>query len=180
MSNPLITNRITKNILQELISKSLSTRTIAERLGCSQTNVRYWLRKFGLTTKASANMTLICEVCGASLKGNSTKFCSSKCKASCVAGRKSSYEAQLRRGLARKHRLIELHGGKCLICGYRKNTAALVFHHSDASNKAFNLDLRKLSNTNWRSLLEESKKCQLLCANCHAEVHYPNMSCDLG
>lgn len=36
--------------LRQLIEKGLSTRKIAEALECSQTNVRYWLKKFKLKT----------------------------------------------------------------------------------------------------------------------------------
>jgi hypothetical protein len=65
-------------------------------------------------------------------------------------------------------------GGCCEICGYNKNYAALVFHHIDPKNKSFQLDGRILSNTDWECILEEHKKCQCLCANCHAEVHNPD------
>lgn len=67
--------------------------------------------------------------------------------------------------------LVEEWGGSCEVCGYAKSLAALHFHHLDPSIKSFTL-----SNTNLGSpmnkLREEAKKCQLLCANCHAEVEY--------
>ena len=43
----------------------------------------------------------------------------------------------------------------------------------DPSIKDFNLDSRKLSNTNFEKILEEVDKCILLCSNCHKEIHYP-------
>ncbi len=64
-------------------------------------------------------------------------------------------------------------GGKCSRCGYAVNLAALQFHHVSRVGKAFQLDLRHLSNRNWQVILEESRKCILLCANCHAEIHSP-------
>lgn len=70
-----------------------------------------------------------------------------------------------------KRRLIELKGGKCEICGYDKCEDALHFHHKDPTTKKFNLSEHSNSLT-WENYLEESKKCQLLCANCHAEIHY--------
>jgi uncharacterized protein YfdQ (DUF2303 family) len=69
-------------------------------------------------------------------------------------------------------------GGACNKCGYKKNYAALTFHHLDPTNKVFTVDSRRLSNTNWNSILEEWKKCELLCANCHSELHNPN--CELS
>jgi hypothetical protein len=77
----------------------------------------------------------------------------------------------------RKRRLVALLGGACHRCGYRKNFAALEFHHMDPANKSFNLDLRSLSNRTWQAVLDEAAKCILVCSNCHKEIHYPDMSC---
>jgi hypothetical protein len=33
--------------------------------------------------------------------------------------------------------------------------------------------MRSLANLQWELILEESRKCQLLCSNCHAEHHNP-------
>lgn len=43
--------------------------------------------------------------------------------------------------------LIESRGGKCEVCGYDKNIAALEFHHINPDEKEFQLDMRHLSNT---------------------------------
>lgn len=83
----------------------------------------------------------------------------------------NNYESQKLRGLKRKFELIKSHGGKCEICGYNKNLAALEFHHINPEEKEFQLDLRHLSNTNLDKLEKEINKCQLLCANCHREIH---------
>jgi predicted nucleic acid-binding Zn ribbon protein len=116
-----------------------------------------------------------CIVCGKSLHGRQTKFCSLSCKNKDL----QSYEAQQRRGLSRKLRLIQNAGGRCSICGYHKNLAALVFHHSDSSKKDFKLDMRSLSNRKLAPVLEEISKCILVCANCHAELHNPRLNLDL-
>lgn len=63
-------------------------------------------------------------------------------------------------------------GGKCERCGYDKCIGSLHFHHTDPSNKSFDISGnhgRKIS-----SLIEECKKCILICANCHGEEHYNN------
>ena len=62
------------------------------------------------------------------------------------------------------------------MCGYNKNTAALCFHHKDPTQKEMMLDLRSLSNNKLDKILAEAAKCQLLCNNCHAELHHPELS----
>lgn len=120
------------------------------------------------------NIMSNCIVCGKPLRGRQTKFCSSNCKNKDL----QSYEAQKRRGLARKLDLIKKAGGRCSICGYDKNLAALVFHHTVSSAKDFKLDMRSLSNRKLNPILEEIDKCILVCANCHAELHNPRLNLD--
>ena len=66
-------------------------------------------------------------------------------------------------------------GGKCEACGYNKNASALHFHHTDSTLKLFKLDVRVLSNKRWDVILQETAKCKLLCSNCHAEMHNPEL-----
>lgn len=70
----------------------------------------------------------------------------------------------------RRHQLkawgVEALGGKCRICGYDR-LAGLQFHHLDPREKDFNLGSR-VSGKAWEA---ELKKCVLVCANCHAEIH---------
>ena len=70
-------------------------------------------------------------------------------------------------------------GGKCSICGYDKNYAALEFHHVDQSSKSFQLDSRHLSNTSMKSIMNEVEKCILVCSNCHKEIHNPSLNSDV-
>lgn len=69
-----------------------------------------------------------------------------------------------------KQKLVDLFGGSCQICGYNKCTEALQFHHIRHEDKEFGLNRTEYSRS-FNSLVEEAKKCALLCANCHAEVH---------
>lgn len=69
----------------------------------------------------------------------------------------------------RKKDLVYIHGGKCAICGYDRCVWALCFHHIDPNTKDFNI-----SNSHCRSIekdIIESKKCILICQNCHSEIH---------
>jgi predicted nucleic acid-binding Zn ribbon protein len=115
-----------------------------------------------------------CIVCGEPLTGKQTKFCSIGCKNKDL----QSYEAQKRRGLARKLDLVKNAGGRCSVCGYSKNLAALVFHHTGSDLKDFKLDMRSLSNRKLEPVLLESNKCILVCANCHSELHNPHLNLD--
>jgi len=65
-----------------------------------------------------------------------------------------------------KDRLIDLFGGACLACGYRRSRRALGFHHVDPSLKELGVSRMQT----WEASLAEARKCVLLCANCHAEV----------
>lgn len=113
-----------------------------------------------------------CESCGKELIGRQTKFCSRVCHNRSTNKKHNEYQAQQARGQQRKKELVELLGGQCSLCAYKSNSAALVFHH--VKDKSFGLDLRKLSNASWDKILQEAQKCILLCANCHAEIHYPD------
>ena len=88
----------------------------------------------------------------------------------------NNYLKQQERALTRKLELIEAKGGKCEICGYDKNIAALELHHLDPTQKLFQLDARHLGNTTIEKLLEEADKCILVCANCHREIHNEHLN----
>lgn len=69
----------------------------------------------------------------------------------------------------RKRDLITLYGGKCSLCGYNKSIKALEFHHIKPQDKKYALgtgNCHKLQDD-----LTEAKKCLLVCANCHREIH---------
>lgn len=64
---------------------------------------------------------------------------------------------------------------KCSECGYDKSFAALDFHHRNSEEKEYGIDkLLKGALTKERKniLLNEIKKCDILCSNCHRELHY--------
>ena len=112
--------------------------------------------------------------CGNPLTGKQTKFCSIQCKQKSTNSKHQNYVCQQNRGTKRKIELVKIYGNECSICGYKKNLAALSFHHIDPTAKKFGIDLRQCSNRKWTTLLEEVAKCQLVCLNCHAEIHNPN------
>jgi hypothetical protein len=77
---------------------------------------------------------------------------------------------------SRKDFIISLklmRGGKCEMCGYDKNFAALVFHH--VGHKEFTISNQGSTSVNsLKKTLDEVSRCKLLCANCHQDLHHPN------
>jgi Zn ribbon nucleic-acid-binding protein len=151
-----------KAALRKLVVKRLSTREIAVELGCSQTNIRYWLKKFGLKTRKKIPKCIYCgETKADKLMKNGNKGLASRCKA-CHA-RKT-----IERGRRNKAKFIEYLGGKCVACGYADCPDALDFHHvsrdKDPSWKSIKL-------WSFGRAKVELDKCVLLCARCHREVH---------
>jgi len=115
-----------------------------------------------------------CFICARRLSGRQRKYCSRLCKNKDTNHRHQSYSAQRARGTARKLRLLAEFGGRCTRCGYDRNHAALTWHHTDRATKRFELDMRTLSNRSEAEIHREARKCILLCANCHAEEHFPH------
>lgn len=56
-------------------------------------------------------------------------------------------------------------------CGYA-HPAALQFHHRDPSTKRFALSEAVWKTKSIENLQQEIDKCDILCANCHAVLHY--------
>ena len=67
-----------------------------------------------------------------------------------------------------KQKLVEYKGGKCEKCGYNRCIDNLTFHHLDPSKKDFQISGASKS---FETLKKETDKCQMLCRNCHGEVH---------
>jgi ribosomal protein L44E len=82
--------------------------------------------------------------------------------------RAKSYRSQKKRRREKKSKLVQASGGRCVNCGYAGAAAALDFHHRDGSTKEFSISTFSGS---WAQLVGESKKCDLLCANCHRVGH---------
>jgi hypothetical protein len=74
-----------------------------------------------------------------------------------------------------KNELVKLFGSKCSVCDYDKSIHALEFHHINPEEKEFSVC--SYSYLNKAKLLDEAKKCILVCSNCHKEIHYDE--CDV-
>jgi len=91
-----------------------------------------------------------------------SKYCSKNCKMTAIVSIRRKELKML---------AIEHLGGKCVRCGYDKCIDAFEFHHRDPSQKDFSIS--KYGHTFALSRVKsEIDKCDLLCANCHREVHF--------
>lgn len=70
-----------------------------------------------------------------------------------------------------KKRMIQSMGSCCQICSYNKCDNALEFHHLNPKEKEMGLGAIRGNIVGWNKIIIELKKCILLCANCHREVH---------
>jgi len=148
--------------LQHYIKKGFSQREIATAYKCGQTNVRYWLEKYGLkTNKANKpRKTKPCAYCGKAMEvrvKNQNKYCSSECLQNAhlaslvpkmITGEISAFSA--------KHYLIKTRGIQCEICGitkWRGKPVSLILDHINGN-----------SNDN------RINNLRLICGNCDMQL----------
>ena len=58
----------------------------------------------------------------------------------------------------------------CKNCGF-KDSRALDWHHVDPTQKIENISTMLANKRSLTSILEETKKCEVLCRNCHSILH---------
>jgi hypothetical protein len=158
-----------QEILKSLVAKGLTTREISEHQKCSQTTVRYWLKKFGLRVrrgpKGKIPKDLILPRKCACGETDPTKFYGHK---KSICGKcQNQYNIEQRKKV--RDKALEYYGGKCKRCGFNKYSCALDFHHIDPESKDINFN--SAWSWSWPRLRKELDKCILLCKNCHAAVH---------
>ena len=79
------------------------------------------------------------------------------------SGRRSARaRCRERRAVVQKYKVLK----GCCICGFNKHYSALDFDHIDRGKKRNNIS-RIVGKYSWKTIVEEIKKCRVLCANCH-------------
>jgi hypothetical protein len=154
--------------LTALVKQGCSQRKMAELENCSQATIKYWLKKYSLKTTNYRNTSLFCKTCG---ETDPAKFYRRKNK---TISRKQCSKCWSRRTIERnrknKLQAIEYKGGKCQVCGYKKCPASLAFHHRNPEEK--DLNWNTLRNMAFDKCKKELDKCDLVCHNCHSEIHW--------
>lgn len=77
------------------------------------------------------------------------------------------YVSERRRQI--KQLVIEAFDSKCCVCDYNKIPGALEFHHINPEDKEFRIS--RMLTRSFKETVKELKKCVLVCANCHREIH---------
>jgi len=169
---------VPREVLEPLVAEGLSISQIATHVGLAKTTVRYWLDRYGLTTRGGkgrrfSETTREARAQGLSelltdcpRHGNTSHVRDARGYFRC---RRCRQEAVVRRRRKVKEILVADAGGRCLLCGYDRYFGALVFHHVDPDTKAFGVAEGGMARSLER-LRAEVRKCVLLCSNCHAEV----------
>lgn len=173
-TNKIIHCAMKKELLIEYVNEKLSIRQIAEKENTSQTNTRYWLKKYGLKTdpitkKINKEGFKLCPKC--KIEKERTEFYVRRGKeGQSVYCKRCTNDVAVERQRLFKAKCIEYKGGCCVECGYAKCNAALEFHHTDPTQKDFNISHFKLTTFDDR-VKKELDKCILICSNCHREIH---------
>ena len=165
-----------KQILEKLIDDGYSQRQIAEELNCSQSNVKYWLKKHLIKTNKN-----VCNV-----RTDNEKYCP-KCDTkkpltefyqrtdrNDVGGycKKCSNHYHKERVKQVKLKMIEFKGGVCEHCTLKLEQlhySVFEFHHINPKLKDPNFEHIKYQK--WSVIEKELNKCIMLCSNCHRMEH---------
>jgi ribosomal protein S27AE len=114
-----------------------------------------------------------CIVCGSEFFAHhfNRRYCYS-----CLPYEVDQTDAYRTRKRAVKRELLKYKGSECINCGYNEHEGSLQLHHRNPSEKEFAFSKVTLSHLGFSmsDLKREADKCDVLCANCHAEVHFKN------
>jgi 5-methylcytosine-specific restriction endonuclease McrA len=153
----------------------MTIREIAAAVDRAELTVRRWLTRYGLGTRHSSNAERQRAARAAGL-ASATLDCPQHGEAEHALSGDGYYrckqcrvEAVVRRRRKVKELLVSDAGGRCLVCGYDRYIGALHFHHLDPAEKRMALGGGGVTLA-LETLRSESRKCVLLCSNCHAEV----------
>jgi hypothetical protein len=70
---------------------------------------------------------------------------------------------------AKKIKAVSFLGGQCVVCG-NSDFRVLDIHHKEKEDKNFTFNAGKYMR--WSTMVEELKRCSLLCRNHHSEIHF--------
>jgi predicted transcriptional regulator len=166
-----------KKILENFIEQGLSQRGIANTLNLSQSSIKYWLKKYNLSTNNSIYNTKKivenkkqCVVCNEykclnDFYKKSNNYHHSYCK-------KCSGVYYVDRLKDTKIKMIVYKGSQCVDCELHLDDThpnVFDFHHLDPTTKDPNF--KRIKFKSWDTISKELDQCVLLCSNCHRIRH---------
>lgn len=96
-----------------------------------------------------------------------------KCELLCYNCHKEEHHSKETIYLIKKHKLLEIKNiFNCQYCGYNNYVGALDFHHEKDKNILLTSSSLTSLNQIKDEIIEEIKKCKVLCANCHQDLHF--------
>jgi phage FluMu protein Com len=176
-----------KEELETLISEGLSVSQIAKKLNHPYTTIPHWIKKWNLSpskfgyTFRDGKEFKKCPRCKEIKEVNNKNFPIrkryAKLRKRCGFERRSISECRecnrkrtFERNNQFKQKCVEYKGGKCTVCGYEKCLSALDFHHRNPNEKDF--EIGDMRHKPWELIKTELDKCNCVCRNCHAEIHF--------
>ncbi|TMK99718.1 MAG: hypothetical protein E6G34_04115 [Actinobacteria bacterium] len=174
--------------LEALVEANMTIAQIAEAVERSKATVRYWLTRYGLSTRGGVGRRPAEQVQAAKRAGLATAemLCPRHGTTEFGLNARGYYrckrcrsEAVARRRRKMKSILVQEAGGRCCICGYDRNMRALHFHHLEPELKRHSINAKGVA-VALEKLRAEARKCVLLCSNCHAEVEDRMVSIPAG
>lgn len=160
-----------RDLVEKLVAGGATLRQMAEATDRSVSTVRYWLRRWKIE-----RVERLGKVDPATAPSIAERSCrhhgltafklEGRGYYRCMRCRQEGVSEWRRRT---KRVLVEEAGGRCVLCGYDRCMAALQFHHLDPAMKRFALSRQGVTRSRAEARAE-ARKCELLCANCHAEV----------
>lgn len=161
--------------LRSILESGSTYAEMASEFGVSVATVRHWLMKLGLRSGRGPGARRVHPQAQPGA-GTVRSFCTHHGMTRFRVDRRGSLrcarcqsDAVAKRRRRTKEILVHEAGGRCRLCGYSRYIGALQFHHLDPSTKRFALSVGGLTRS-LEKAREESRKCVLLCSNCHAEV----------
>ena len=166
-------------MLENLINLNCSQREIGEKLGYSQSNIKYWLKIFDLKTKIKQynkdskglRIEKICPKCKIVKPINEFYKRSNRSDGGGYC-KKCSNNVTVERIKNIKIKMILYKGGHCENCGLKledSHYCIFDFHHTNPNNKDPNF--KRIKFQKWEIIIKEIDKCELLCSNCHRIKH---------
>jgi transposase len=169
---------LTKEELENLFDQGFSMHKITKKYRVKWRNVKRMADTWKLNPPMHGNIIKggvrfkNCSCCKEIKEVNHDNFnkCKKGGKFNLSVCRICNKEKTFRRHQSFKKKCVEYKGGKCIKCGYDKCYASLDFHHRDQAEKDF--EISRVEWYKWEKMKHELDKCDCLCRNCHAELHF--------